>query len=216
MLPVREVGVAGADAGRAPEVVDRDGGVPDLREAQRQLLVEPEESAHVGQDDHAAGRRCFLGQGGEGCEARAVSRLQDLAAMGHGGAGDRPGPAARSRTVRTCQLLLESCEFTPEARREGSRMPRPRHSADDDDEPRVPIGESAADEGEEDLPSGLPPGAQAARCNGRRGARVAGDGLERQAATRPGARRPKLPVWTMIPTTTIAPPISVAVLGCSV
>lgn len=36
-------------------------------------------------------------------------------------------------------------------------MPRPPHTADDDDEPRVPIGESAADEDEDDSPSGLPP-----------------------------------------------------------
>jgi hypothetical protein len=37
-------------------------------------------------------------------------------------------------------------------------MPRPPHAAaDDDDEPRVPIGESAADEDEDDAPSGLPP-----------------------------------------------------------
>jgi hypothetical protein len=34
-------------------------------------------------------------------------------------------------------------------------MPRPPHA--DDDEPRVPIGESSADEDEDDAPSGLPP-----------------------------------------------------------
>jgi hypothetical protein len=35
-------------------------------------------------------------------------------------------------------------------------MSRARN-ADDDSEPRVPIGESAADEDEDDAPSGLPP-----------------------------------------------------------
>ncbi len=56
VLHVVEVVVALRDAGGAPEVVERDGRVAALGEAQRELLVEAVEATHVRQD-HDAGRR---------------------------------------------------------------------------------------------------------------------------------------------------------------
>ena len=70
--PVLEVVAALLDAGRAAEVVDRDGGVAALREAQRELLVEAVEPADVRQDDDAGARR-LVGQRRERREARAVA-----------------------------------------------------------------------------------------------------------------------------------------------
>ena len=60
--PELEVLVARAEAGRAAEVVDRDRRVAGRREALRELLVEAEQAAHVGQDDDA-GRRPPRGRG---------------------------------------------------------------------------------------------------------------------------------------------------------
>src|SRR5581483_2636250 len=57
VLAIREVVVALRDAGRAAEVVDRDGAVAALREPQRDFLVEAVQTAHVGQDDDADRRR---------------------------------------------------------------------------------------------------------------------------------------------------------------
>ena len=70
---VLEVLVARAEPGRAAEVVDRDRRVPGGGEALRELLVEAEQAAHVGQDDDA-GRA--LGAGEVGGELRAVGGRQ--------------------------------------------------------------------------------------------------------------------------------------------
>ena len=69
VLHVGEVVVALADAGGAAEVVDRDGGVAALGEAQGELLVEAVEPAHVGQDDDADRR------GRVGRAAKAAKRV---------------------------------------------------------------------------------------------------------------------------------------------
>src|SRR5215831_19822663 len=57
MLPVLEVFATLPDPGRAAEVVDRDRPVPALGEAQRELLVEAVEPAHVREDHDARPRR---------------------------------------------------------------------------------------------------------------------------------------------------------------
>ena len=75
MLHVRELVVALRDPGRAAEVVERDGGEPALGEPQRELLVEPVETADV-REDHDARRRRLVGERGEGREAVAVRGLE--------------------------------------------------------------------------------------------------------------------------------------------
>jgi hypothetical protein len=74
MRPVLEVISALVDARRPSEVVERDRRDAALGEAQRELLVEPVEPAHVRQDhDARARRRVRLGP--EGGEAVPVGRL---------------------------------------------------------------------------------------------------------------------------------------------
>ena len=69
VIHVREVVVALGDAGGAPEVVEGDGGIAALAEAQRELLVEAVEAADVREHDDAD-RAGLVREGGEGGEAR--------------------------------------------------------------------------------------------------------------------------------------------------
>ena len=62
-----------ADAGSAPEVVEGDGGIPALTEAQRELFVEAVEAADVREHDDADRAR-LVRDGGERGELVAVSR----------------------------------------------------------------------------------------------------------------------------------------------
>ena len=73
--PVLELVVAGARAGGAPEVVERDRSVPALGEAKGQLLVEVVEAADVREDDHAR-RRLAVGRREEGRELVSVGGRQ--------------------------------------------------------------------------------------------------------------------------------------------
>ena len=84
---VLEVLVALLGARRAPEVVDRERRVAALGEAQRQLLVEAVQPAHV-RKDHHAGLRRLLGRGQEGGEAVAVARLEHEVVVRDRRAGD--------------------------------------------------------------------------------------------------------------------------------
>ena len=63
------------DAGGAAEVVDRDGLVPALGEAERELLVEVVEPAHVREDDDP-GRGRLVGMSRERGEVVAVGCLE--------------------------------------------------------------------------------------------------------------------------------------------
>jgi len=77
---VLEVVIAFLDAGSAAEVVEGNGGVASLGEAERELLVEPVEPAHVREDDHAD--VCVLvRRGGERSEPVSVRRLEDQILM---------------------------------------------------------------------------------------------------------------------------------------
>ena len=75
MIHVRELVVALGHAGGAAEVVEGDGGIATLAEAQGELLVEAVEPADVGEHDDAdpAG---LIGDGREGSEQRAVGCLE--------------------------------------------------------------------------------------------------------------------------------------------
>jgi hypothetical protein len=84
VLHVLEVVASLADARRPAEVVDRDSGDPALGEAQRDLLVEAVEASHVGEDDDAGAARLVRVRG-EGCEARAVRRLEHEVLVRYGG-----------------------------------------------------------------------------------------------------------------------------------
>jgi len=82
-----ELGVALLDACRPAEVVEGDGRVPALGEAQCELLVEAIEAADV-RKDHDARRPRLVGHGGEGREAVAVRRVEHEVVVRHGGARD--------------------------------------------------------------------------------------------------------------------------------
>ena len=70
----------------------------DLGEADGELLVEAEESAHVWQHDHTwAGRR--FGSGMEGGELNAVGRGQGQVFNINGGSGDRSNRGQRFVSV---------------------------------------------------------------------------------------------------------------------
>ena len=112
VLRVREVVVALADAGRAAEVVDRDRRVPALGEAQRELLVEAVEAAHVGQHDDARRGR-LLGRGRERGEAVAVGRLEHEILVRDRRAARRPGSAAASRARSTCADPTQAAVGSP-------------------------------------------------------------------------------------------------------
>jgi hypothetical protein len=84
---VLEVVVALADAGRAAEVVDRDGRVAALREPQRELLVEAVEPADVREDDDAR-MRLAVGRRHERGELVPVGGAQDDVVVRDGRAGD--------------------------------------------------------------------------------------------------------------------------------
>ena len=75
VLHVLEVVAALRDAGGAAEVVDRDRDVAALGEAERELLVEVVEAAHVRQD-HDARRRRPVGHRAKRSETIAVGRLE--------------------------------------------------------------------------------------------------------------------------------------------
>ena len=85
--PVLEVLAALLDAGRAPEVVERERQVATLGEAQCQLLVEAVEAAHVG-ENHDAGLGRLLRACQEGGEAVSVTRLEHEFLVRDGRAGD--------------------------------------------------------------------------------------------------------------------------------
>ena len=76
-----------ADAGGAAEVVERDREVAALGEAQRELLVEVEEPAHVRQDDDA-GRGRLVGRCEERGEVVAVGGGEDEVVVRDGRARD--------------------------------------------------------------------------------------------------------------------------------
>ena len=90
LLDVRHVvpvAVALCDAGSATEVVEGDGEVASLGEAQRKLLVEMKEPTHVRQDHDAGG--CGLVRGCEkGGEVVAVSGGEDEVVVRDGRARD--------------------------------------------------------------------------------------------------------------------------------
>ncbi len=83
-----ELVVALLGARSASEVVDRDGGVPALGEAERQLLVETVEAADVGEHDHAHAAG-LVGRSGKRGEAVAVGGFEDEVAMRDGRARER-------------------------------------------------------------------------------------------------------------------------------
>ena len=85
--PVLEVLAALLDAGRAPEVVERERRVAALGEAQRQLLVEAVQPADV-RKDHDARLRRLLGRRQEGCETVPVARLEHEVVVRDGRARD--------------------------------------------------------------------------------------------------------------------------------
>jgi hypothetical protein len=87
VLAVGEVVVALADAGRPPEVVDRDRVVAALGEAERQLLVEAVDAADVRQD-HDSDAGGVIGRGGEGRQPRPVGGLEHEPVVRHGRSGD--------------------------------------------------------------------------------------------------------------------------------
>src|SRR2546422_4394504 len=75
MLHVFEIVVALRDAGRAPEVVERNGSNAALGKPQRELLVEAVEATHV-REDHDAEVRRLVWLRHKGGEAVAVPRLE--------------------------------------------------------------------------------------------------------------------------------------------
>ncbi len=75
MLAVGKVLPTLGNAGGAAEVVDRDRGVAELGEAERKLLVEAVEAAHVGKDHDADPGRLIRGRMESG-KAVAVRRLE--------------------------------------------------------------------------------------------------------------------------------------------
>src|SRR5207237_28987 len=77
-----------AGAGGAAEVVERDRGHPRLREAQRELLEERMQAAHVREDDHA-GAGWIGGAGGVGSDPGAVGGGEGQVARIEGGATNR-------------------------------------------------------------------------------------------------------------------------------
>ena len=87
MLHVLEVVVTLFRTGGTAEVVERHRRDPTLGEAQRQLLVEAVEAAHV-REDHDTDLGGLLGSRREGGEAVAVSRLEDEVLVRDGGAAD--------------------------------------------------------------------------------------------------------------------------------
>src|SRR5262249_19594519 len=76
-----------ADPGGAAEVVERDGCVAALGEAERELLVEAVEAADVRQD-HDPGRDVSVRNRPERREAVAVAALEDEVVVRDGGARD--------------------------------------------------------------------------------------------------------------------------------
>jgi len=75
VLPVGEVIVALSRPGRAAEVVDRDGRVPALGEAEAERLVETVEPADV-REHHDTGLGRVLRRGGERPQPGSVGRLE--------------------------------------------------------------------------------------------------------------------------------------------
>ena len=88
MRHVLEVVAALLGAGRATEVVERDRGIPPLREPKRELLVEAIEAADVGKDDDTDACR-LLGRGDERREAVPVACLEDEVVVRDRGSGER-------------------------------------------------------------------------------------------------------------------------------
>ena len=116
MRHVLEVVVALLDAGGAPEVVDRDRGVPALGEAERELLVEAVEPADVGQD-HDPGAARLVGRRREGGEPVAVVRLEHEVVVRDG--------RAREHRDRRQRITVEAHRPEPTM-----RAVRPRSSVD--------------------------------------------------------------------------------------
>ena len=85
---VLEVVAALLGAGRATEVIERDRSDPALREAQRKLLVEAVETAHVRQN-HDTDLGSIVRDGGEGGEPVAITRFEHELVVRDGGAADR-------------------------------------------------------------------------------------------------------------------------------
>ena len=96
-----------SDAGGAAEVVDRDRRVPALGEAQRELLVEAVEAAHVGQH-HDAGAARLLGRSGERREAIAVGRLEHEVLVRDRGAADDGDRRQRVGLEAHARILLRA------------------------------------------------------------------------------------------------------------
>jgi hypothetical protein len=89
VIRVREVVVALRDAGRAPEVVERERSEAALGEPERELLVEAVEPPDVRQDDDAHAR-AVVGEREERGELRPVGRREDdVLGANRGAAGDR-------------------------------------------------------------------------------------------------------------------------------
>ena len=87
VIHVRELVVALADAGGAAEVVERDRGEAALGEAQRELLVEAIQPAHVGEHDDPD-RGGVVRRRRERCEARPVGGFEDEILVRDRRAGD--------------------------------------------------------------------------------------------------------------------------------
>ena len=87
VLHVLEVVAALLDAGRSPEVVERERRVAALGEAEGELLVEPVQPTDVG-EDHDPGRGRLVRGRQERGEAVSVTRLQHQVIVRDGGAGD--------------------------------------------------------------------------------------------------------------------------------
>ena len=99
MRHVLEVVAAFLDAGRPPEVVEREPGVPALREPQRQFFVEPVEAADIGQD-HDADRARVIRSREECGEPVPVGSLEKEVVVRNG----RP----RYRRDRRCGVEVEA------------------------------------------------------------------------------------------------------------
>ena len=126
---VLEVLVARAEPGGAAEVVDRDRRVPGGGEALRELLVEAEQAAHVGQDDDA-GRA--LGAGEVGAELGAVGGRQGEALAGRAAGDDLEaarGARARSRQRGSTWSRNVPLRRENHHRERGRRRARPSRSS---------------------------------------------------------------------------------------
>ena len=203
VLHVRELVVALADARRAAEVVERDGGVAALGEAQRELLVEAVEAAHVGQHDDADRRR-LVGQRHERREPRSVGGLERDVLRATRAPRPRGGIGGRESSSKHIAARRYSAEAV-RGNEPGGVASRPDEPGDRDEPPR-PLGARRARA--RDLPARVAAARPPGRDRAHRAARAAGHGVRgaRRAAAGHGAVRDDAAAARLLPARAVADP----------